>query len=132
MNTILSKSGLAWVFSSHRGKNGSQEERYGEFKSVLRLPRFIYSSYQVITPTFHFKILEQFVEVFDKHSAIFVKNLAKFKGQDFDVFPQVGLCALDIICGELKNRGLSKAVDCKDKIVNFSTSTKRNLDGRRN
>lgn len=56
---------------------------------------------KVITPTFHFKILEQFVEVFDKHSAIFVQNLAKFKGQPIDVFPHITLCALDIISGEI-------------------------------
>lgn len=56
---------------------------------------------KVITPTFHFKILEQFVEVFDKHSGIFVKNLAKCKGRVIDVFPQITLCALDVICGEI-------------------------------
>jgi len=55
---------------------------------------------KVITPTFHFKILEQFTEVFDKHSATFVQNLAKFKGQEFDVFPHIALCALDIISGK--------------------------------
>lgn len=49
---------------------------------------------KVITPTFHFKILEQFVETFDKHSNIFVKNLAKFKGQPFDIYPQITLCAV--------------------------------------
>lgn len=57
---------------------------------------------KAITPTFHFKILEQFVEVFDKHSAIFVKNLGKSKGQVVDVFPLITLCALDIISGEIK------------------------------
>lgn len=55
---------------------------------------------KAITPTFHFKILEQFVEIFDKHSAIFVKNLAKSKGQSVDIFPHVTLCALDIISGK--------------------------------
>lgn len=55
---------------------------------------------KVITPAFHFKILEQFVDVFDKHSAILVKNFAKFKGQECDVFPLVTLCALDVICGK--------------------------------
>lgn len=54
-------------------------------------------SSQVITPAFHFKILEQFVEVFDKHSAIFVKKLQKFEGQNVDVFPYITLAALDII-----------------------------------
>lgn len=59
-----------------------------------------FSRRKVITPTFHFKILEQFVEVFDKHSETFVKNLAKFNGQAVDVFPLVTLCALDNICGK--------------------------------
>lgn len=61
-----------------------------------------HSRRKVITPTFHFKILEQFVEVFNKHSEIFVKNLEQFKGQECDVFPLIGLCALDVICGTLK------------------------------
>ena len=44
----------------------------------------------------------QFTDIFDKHSGIFVKNLAKFMGQKaaIDIFPHVTLCALDIICGE--------------------------------
>lgn len=49
---------------------------------------------KVITPTFHFKILEQFVEIFDKHSKIFVEKLARFKGQPFDIYPQITLCAV--------------------------------------
>ena len=60
-----------------------------------------FSRRKVITPTFHFKILEQFVEVFDKHSAIMVQNFGNFKGQPVDVFPQITLCALDVICGEI-------------------------------
>lgn len=53
---------------------------------------------KVITPAFHFQILEQFVDVFDKHSAIFVDNLRQFGEQEVDVFPFITLCALDIIC----------------------------------
>lgn len=53
---------------------------------------------KVLTPAFHFQILEQFVDVFDKHSRIFVKNMEKFQGQEFDIFPFVALCALDVIC----------------------------------
>jgi len=56
---------------------------------------------KVITPTFHFKILEQFVETFDKQSDIFVQKLAKHKsGDKFDIYPYVTLCALDVICGK--------------------------------
>jgi cytochrome P450 family 4 len=55
---------------------------------------------KVITPAFHFKILDQFVEIFDKQSAIFVQNLAKSEGRPMDVFEPIALCALDIISGE--------------------------------
>jgi cytochrome P450 family 4 len=56
---------------------------------------------KVITPAFHFKILDQFVEIFDRQSAVFVQNLAKSKGQPMDVFVPITLCALDIICGNV-------------------------------
>lgn len=57
-----------------------------------------HSRRKVLTPAFHFQILEQFIEVFDKQSSIFVSNLIKFKDQDVDVLPFVALCALDVIC----------------------------------
>ena len=56
----------------------------------------------MITPTFHFKILDNFVEVFAEKSEILVKKLSKEVGsQGFDVYPYITKCALDIICGEL-------------------------------
>jgi cytochrome P450 family 4 len=57
-----------------------------------------FSRRKVLTPAFHFKILEEFVEIFDKNSATFVNNLEKFEGQEVDVFPFVTLLALDVIC----------------------------------
>lgn len=59
---------------------------------------------KVITPAFHFKILDQFTEIFDKHGAMLIKNLEKTKGQPVDVFKPVALCALDIISGEIKEK----------------------------
>ncbi|CAG9805217.1 unnamed protein product [Chironomus riparius] len=53
---------------------------------------------KIITPAFHFKILDQFVEVFDKHSNIFIQNLKKSNGKPVDVFELISLCALDNIC----------------------------------
>ncbi|CAO1297746.1 unnamed protein product [Diamesa tonsa] len=54
---------------------------------------------KIITPTFHFKILEQFVEIFDEQSDVFVTKLANFKDQEaFNIFPLTAVCALDIIC----------------------------------
>uniref|UniRef100_A0A182S5C1 Uncharacterized protein n=1 Tax=Anopheles funestus TaxID=62324 RepID=A0A182S5C1_ANOFN len=55
---------------------------------------------KVITPTFHFKILEQFVEIFDHQSNTFVQVLGTHAktGNTFDIFRPVTLCALDVIC----------------------------------
>ncbi|XP_058450029.1 cytochrome P450 4d1-like isoform X2 [Malaya genurostris] len=55
---------------------------------------------KIITPTFHFKILDEFVEIFDQQSNIFIDQLKPKaeSGESFDVFPMVTLCALDVIC----------------------------------
>ncbi|XP_002007306.3 cytochrome P450 4d8 [Drosophila mojavensis] len=53
---------------------------------------------KIITPTFHFSILEQFVEVFDQQSNVCVERLEqRATGECFDVYPFVCLAALDII-----------------------------------
>lgn len=57
---------------------------------------------KILTPAFHFKILDEFVEVFDKQGNIFIEKLKKFDGQVVDIFPHVALSTLDVICGELK------------------------------
>lgn len=55
---------------------------------------------KIMTPAFHFKILDEFVEVFDKCSLILVEKLKKHDGgKAFNAFPLVALCALDVICG---------------------------------
>ncbi|XP_070074617.1 probable cytochrome P450 4d14 isoform X2 [Drosophila takahashii] len=54
---------------------------------------------KIITPAFHFKILEDFVEVFDQQSAIMAQQLhAKADGKTvINMFPVACLCAMDII-----------------------------------
>lgn len=56
---------------------------------------------KIITPTFHFQILESFVSIFDRQSSIMVEKLkAQADGKTIiDVFPVVCLTALDIIAG---------------------------------
>ncbi|CAL8105562.1 unnamed protein product [Orchesella dallaii] len=52
-----------------------------------------------LTPAFHFKILEDFLHVFNEQCSIFTKVLSKNLGeQPFDVFSVITLCTLDIIC----------------------------------
>ncbi|XP_037918316.1 cytochrome P450 4d2-like isoform X2 [Hermetia illucens] len=59
-----------------------------------------HSRRKVITPAFHFKILEHFVEIFDQQSTILVKQLSKHSndGKAFNVYPYITLAALDVVC----------------------------------
>ena len=55
----------------------------------------------MLTPAFHFKILDDFMVVFNKHTETFVKILSSKAGpKAFNVFPLITHCALDIIMGK--------------------------------
>lgn len=57
---------------------------------------------KIITPAFHFKILEQFVEVFDRLGTTVVDKLKKFDAEDdVEFYPIAVLYTLDVMCGEL-------------------------------
>lgn len=54
---------------------------------------------KMLTPTFHFKILNDFIPVFNKNADIFVqKMLSKANNGVFEVLQEIQLCTLDIIC----------------------------------
>ncbi|KAG4074182.1 hypothetical protein HA402_016210 [Bradysia odoriphaga] len=54
---------------------------------------------EILTPSFHFKALEEYVKIFDRHSCVFVDTLSKYKTTDkVELFPLIELCTLDIIC----------------------------------
>lgn len=53
-----------------------------------------------MTPTFHFSILADFLEVMNEQAEILVEKLGQRAGKGpFNCFSYVTLCALDIICG---------------------------------
>ena len=55
----------------------------------------------MLTPTFHFSILLEFLEVMNEQADILVEKLGREVGEGpFDCFQTITLCALDIICGE--------------------------------
>lgn len=55
----------------------------------------------MLTPTFHFSILTDFLEVMNEQAEILVEKLGKQAGKGpFNCFSHITLCALDIICGE--------------------------------
>ena len=66
---------------------------------------------KLITPSFHFKILEDFVEVFNSQSKILMKNLESSPDKEnFDVCPLITLFTLDVIIGQFMCRSRSKFI----------------------
>jgi hypothetical protein len=56
----------------------------------------------MITPTFHFKTLEGYLEVSSEKSEILVRTLQKEVGShSFDIYPYINRCTMDVICGEV-------------------------------
>lgn len=53
---------------------------------------------KIITPTFHFKILQEFVDVFNYQNNIFVRKLKERNSEKpFDIYNMITLMSLDII-----------------------------------
>lgn len=68
---------------------------------ILKYRIFLSNPKQILTPAFHFKILEDFMDIFNEQSAILVRKLSKELNKDsFNIFPYVTLCTLDIVCGK--------------------------------
>ncbi|KAK4317686.1 hypothetical protein Pmani_011247 [Petrolisthes manimaculis] len=58
-----------------------------------------HSRRKLLTPAFHFKILEDCLEVFDRQATLLVDRLRpRADGQPFDILSHIALCTLDIIC----------------------------------
>ncbi|KAF5293172.1 hypothetical protein FQR65_LT11017 [Abscondita terminalis] len=54
---------------------------------------------KMLTPAFHFKILEQFINVFNLFGNVLTLQLEKEIGKNsFDIFLPISLCTLDVIC----------------------------------
>ena len=55
---------------------------------------------RLITPSFHFSILQDFLDVMNEQSQLFVRNLKNEVGSDetYNVGRAITMCALDIIC----------------------------------
>ncbi|CAH1251097.1 CYP4V2 [Branchiostoma lanceolatum] len=64
---------------------------------------------RLITPTFHFKILSDFLHEINDQSEVMVRKLDNMArtGEEFDMFPFIALCALDIICGTAMGKSIN-------------------------
>ncbi|XP_061440380.1 cytochrome P450 4V2 [Rhineura floridana] len=69
---------------------------------------------KMLTPTFHFAILADFLEVMNEQASILVQKLEKHVDKEtFDCFSYITLCALDIICETAMGKNIG-AQDHKD------------------
>nr|ARW29619.1 P450 [Corythucha ciliata] len=53
---------------------------------------------KLLTPSFHFRILESSAECMNRNARLFVEHIAGMKGEPFDIHNLVNCCTLDILC----------------------------------
>lgn len=77
-----------------------------------------HSRRKIITPAFHFKILEEFCVIFDAQSEILLNNLKKHEqGDVFDVTGYISLMALDVVCETAMGIKLNAQTDTESSYV---------------
>ncbi|KAE8746742.1 Cytochrome P450 CYP4c [Frankliniella occidentalis] len=74
---------------------------------------------KVLTPAFHFRILDDFIDVFREQAAVLADKMEALAGdpEGFNVFPLVTLCTLDIICETAMGRKVNAQVDSESPYV---------------
>ncbi|GAB6019211.1 hypothetical protein CHUAL_000823 [Chamberlinius hualienensis] len=73
---------------------------------------------KILTPSFHFRILEDFIHIFNDNSAILLDKLEKISSCGiFDVTPLITLCTLDIICESAMGKAVNAQIKSDSKYV---------------
>uniref|UniRef100_A0A1B0BME5 Cytochrome P450 n=1 Tax=Glossina palpalis gambiensis TaxID=67801 RepID=A0A1B0BME5_9MUSC len=72
----------------------------------------------ILTPAFHFKILDDFIDVFNEQSVILTRKLEHEVGSEaFNLFPYVTLCTLDIVCETAMGRSICAQSNSESEYV---------------
>lgn len=73
---------------------------------------------KIITPAFHFSILERFVETFDRQSQILVSILSPLcDGHVIDIHPFMSQLALDVLCENAMGVQINAQTDSESEYV---------------
>ena len=76
---------------------------------------------KLLTPSFHFRILEQFVPVMSKNGRILVRNLEQEASRNggivADLAPFILLCALDVICETAMGESINAQSNRESKYI---------------
>ncbi|XP_068736583.1 cytochrome P450 4V2-like isoform X1 [Montipora capricornis] len=74
---------------------------------------------KLITPTFHFRILNDFIQVFEEQAVILVQSLKRKASKGvFNIMPYISLCTLDIICITSMDSSPNAQENCSSPYVN--------------
>ncbi|XP_071538554.1 cytochrome P450 4C1-like [Panulirus ornatus] len=121
---IISKAKLAEVvLNSTRHLDKSHQYDFfhpwlGNTNVFLTSGSTWHSRRKLLTPAFHFKILEEFMDVFNTQSSKLVKKLQrKADGKLFNIFPDITNCTLDIICESAMGCSVNAQDDCESDYV---------------
>ncbi|KAI9564177.1 hypothetical protein GHT06_007915 [Daphnia sinensis] len=87
---------------------------------------------KLLTAAFHFKILEDFLQVFNEQSQILIQKLsAALKVRnDFDIYPFITLCTLDIICDTAMGCNIQAQSQSNSEYVNAVQSMREIVAAR--
>lgn len=87
------------LLTSEGERNNYLKIEYICLKNDLTEPKYS-KRRRIITPAFHFKILEQYVEIFNGQCEHLMNTLSAYKENDkIHLQPILALYSLDVICG---------------------------------
>lgn len=72
------------------------------FSSIRSVGQHWFKHRRLITPTFHFNVLENFCDVFSENANFLISELSELSagGKSVNIYPLITKAALDIICGK--------------------------------